>query len=158
MQDENAVEQSEIDTPETEPQSFADMADRLADNIATAALRLTDAAQDLAAIIAGLIGAGKELEAALSFQRKLNDASLQSVQDARDAAGDAIAAKDEALRAKEGAEELLATTRGEHASISALSSSLRKGIAALHVLADDRGAEAPAIEVDPPSDINSEAA
>jgi hypothetical protein len=129
--------QQDSEAPVEDSQSFVDIADSMADNIATAALRFADAGQDLSTLIAKLIAAGKELELATSLQSKISATSLQAVQDARTAADIAVSAQNDALKAKEAAEEALAKTRAEYGSVSALSAELRKRIAALSVLAAD---------------------
>ncbi|MPZ48158.1 MAG: hypothetical protein GEU75_02405 [Dehalococcoidia bacterium] len=125
-------------TPESvapsEPATYAAIADRIAENMAIAALRVGDAAQDLVALMNSLVAAGKELESALSIQRELGAASLKAVEQAREAAQAATTAATDAHESKSSAGVLLNQMEVEYGTVSGLVGNLQERIAALSIL------------------------
>jgi hypothetical protein len=115
-------------------QGYTATADRIAENMAIAALRVGDATQDLVTLINSLVTAGKELESALAIQRELGAASLKAVEQAREAAEAASSSAREAHDARAQSNELLGRMDHEYGTVSGLVGDLRDRIAALSVL------------------------
>ena len=152
-----AMETPAVSTPQAEDLPFAALAAHLDDNLATATLKLVDAARDFTGLIKAYVDAGKELERSLQMVKELSAASQFALSDARQAASEASASAAEAKQAQQSSFDLIQRATKEHMALADLTDSLRMRISALAVLGAPLVREA-ASEDDKSTQSDSEAA
>lgn len=116
--------------------SFADLSARLNENLASATLRLVDAAQDFTGLIKAYVSAGQELERSLAMVRELANASQKALEDARQSATEAASSAKDAQMAQQKSVDLIQRSTSEHLALAELTDNLRKRISALAVLGE----------------------
>jgi hypothetical protein len=114
--------------------TFLEQSTRLSDNLASATLRLVDAAQDFTGLISSFVEAGKELERSIATVRELAETSRLAMEESQRAAFGAAASARESEVAKQQSMELIQRSTAEHLAIADLTENLRQRIVALAVL------------------------
>ena len=106
------------------------------ENLASATLRLVDAAQDFTGLIKAYVSAGQELERSLAMVRELANASQKALEDARRSDGSSVLSQRRADGAAEDILNLIQRSTSEHLALAELTDNLRKAPSALAVLGE----------------------